>query len=274
MKKVFLFLFLTIPFLLLGQNIDSLKTDSLQNLDTFNVVKKDSIILKADTSQKVSVVDTMQLIDTESITQGKSIDTTSQRILLIGDSMVGGLSYAMQDYCDYNNHKFLAVAWESAQTKWFAKTDTLEYFIKTFKPTYIFILLGANEVYLKDYEKYRGKYVDEILKKIDTIPFVWLGPPNWNNDTALNLVIQKHVGKDKFFPSYKITLHNPKFKRWSDGIHPALSGDRMWMDSLATWVMSKSHYPIILSKPDTYRKKPKANLKILKPLPKSIRNRL
>ncbi len=278
MKRIFaLYFFIGLSFVLNSQTADTttkFTADTLTKLQdtipSFDSTKLASEIFFTDTS--VSDRDLIRKPENQVV---RKIDTSSQNILLIGDSMVGGLAYALQEYCDYNGHKFTAVAWESAQTKWFAKTDTLNFFIKKYHPNLVLILLGANEVYLSDnYEEKRGKYIDEIVSQLDSVPFLWIGPPNWNSDTALNSVICKHVGADRFFYSYKVSLNNPQFKRWRDGIHPALSADRLWADSLSKWIMQKSRYPVKLYKPATYPEKARANLIILHPLTRRQRSAL
>ncbi len=254
MKKVSVFLITVfVYFTSWGQNAHSLLRDT--SLITFEHFLYDSIFYG------------MQIHK----------DTTEQRILLIGDSMVGGLAYPMNAYCFYNGHKFLAVSWESANTKWFARTDTLQYFIKKFQPTFIFILLGANEVfYGKNYENKRGNDLKKIIQILDSvnIPYVWIGPPNWNYDTLINQVLRKYLGKDKFFATYKISLYNKRFRRWSDHIHPAFIGDSLIMDSLAYWISTKSLYPIKLTKPERSFLPPRKNLIILHPLSRKKRRRL
>src|SRR5574344_925399 len=57
------------------------------------------------------------------------LDTTSQTILLIGDSMAYTLMFRMQNYCSYNGHNLHVVSWVAASTKTYAECDTLSYFI-------------------------------------------------------------------------------------------------------------------------------------------------
>jgi hypothetical protein len=188
------------------------------------------------------------------------MDTTSQKILLIGDSMLEGLGPRLKDYTAQNNHELNTVIWYSSTTEYFGRCDTLKYFIKKFKPTYIMMVIGANEMFVSDIIRKRQGYMKEILSQIDTINFVWIGPPNWKDDTGINELILKNVGKGRYFPSKDLN-----YTRCSDGAHPTRQSAAVWMDSIATWVMRDSYKPIKLEKP--LKKNPKSgNVTILQPL--------
>ena len=178
------------------------------------------------------------------------MDSSKQVILLIGDSMLEQLRWAMRDYCQYNGHELHTVMWYSAQSKWFGQYDTLKYYINKFHPTYIVLVLGANELFVSNIKERRAKYVKKIVADMDTIPFVWVGPPNWKKDTGINDLISRYVSWGAYYPSYKISLNNPKFKRYRDGAHPLPSTAAYWMDEIAKWIMKDSDHPILMNKPD------------------------
>lgn len=201
---------------------------------------------------------TLTRLDT--IKKKNEMDTTAQRILLIGDSMLEHLSQRMKDYTYFNGHELKTVIWYSAQTKWYGSSDTLSYFIKKFKPTYVFLVLGANELFVRDIIKKRTKYVKNILQQLDTVKYVWVGPPNWKDDTGINTMILRNVGNDRYFPS-----KNLNYKRTRDGAHPTTASAAMWMDSIAVWVMNESRYPILMKTPKNKSKK-SAHLTLLQPL--------
>jgi lysophospholipase L1-like esterase len=187
-------------------------------------------------------------------------DTTSQRILLIGDSMLEGLKDRLEDYTEHNNHFLKTVIWYSSSTLWYGSSDTLKYFIDEYKPTYVMLVLGANELFVPNIIRKRTQNVRHILKQIDTLNYVWIGPPNWKDDTGINKMIQKNVGSMHYFPS-----KNLNYKRTSDGAHPTRASAAMWMDSIAVWIEKKSYQPIKLEKPIEKSKK-SANVTILQPL--------
>lgn len=190
----------------------------------------------------------------------QSKDTSSQRILLIGDSMLEGIMRRIKDYTAHNNHHLKTVIWYSSQSLWFGSCDTLKHFINKHKPTYVMLVLGANEMFVKDIVRKRARNVKHILRQIDTLNYIWVGPPNWKDDTGINELILKNVGEMRYFPS-----KNLNYKRTSDGAHPTHSSAAMWMDSIAVWIENKSYRPIKMEKPTTKSKK-SANVTILQPL--------
>jgi len=234
------------------KNSDTGKTEYFEikktGLKKFFYQIPDDIIAK-----KIAVRDTINNINNE-------IDTTSQRILLIGDSMLEGLMRRLKDYTVYNNHKIKTVIWYSSSTAWYGSSDTLKYYIKKFKPTYVFFVLGANELFVPNIVKKRQKFVNHIKKQLVGVKYIWIGPPNWKDDTGINKLILKNVGEKRYFPS-----KNLSYRRTKDGAHPTMSSAAVWMDSIAVWVMKESMYPIILKKPKK-RTKTSANVTILQPL--------
>ncbi len=186
------------------------------------------------------------------------IDTTSQRILLIGDSMLEGLMLRLRDYTTFNGHEMKSVIWYSSSTLWYGTCDTLSYYINQYKPTYVMLVLGANELFIRNIKTKRLKYVRRILSQIGNIPYVWIGPPNWKDDTGINELILENVGEARYFPS-----KNLSYKRKSDGAHPTNASAKIWMDAITQWIMTKSAYRIKLNRPPKnkrYRNSPNATL--------------
>ena len=77
-------------------------------------------------------------------------DTLPKNIFLFGDSMTLNLALRMEKYAENNGHSFHAVNWDSSNTKLWAETDTLQYYLNKYKPDYVFISLGSNEVFFKN----------------------------------------------------------------------------------------------------------------------------
>ncbi|MCQ2253124.1 MAG: SGNH/GDSL hydrolase family protein [Bacteroidales bacterium] len=187
------------------------------------------------------------------------IDSTPQKILLIGDSMLEQFRWRLRDYCKENGHTMASVIWYSSQTEWYGTTDTLAYFIKKEKPSYIILILGANELFVKDIIKIRTPYVKHILEQIGDIPFIWVGPPNWRDDTGINEMIVNNVGTRRYYPSKNLT-----YKRYADGAHPKPESAFMWCDSVASYIMKNSRYPILMNTP-TQKYSGSPNSTILQP---------
>lgn len=190
------------------------------------------------------------------------VDTTPQSILLIGDSMLEGLSPRFQDYAQQNGHEFNSVLWYSSTTKYFGECDTLSYFIRKYHPTFILLSIGANELFVRDIKTERSGFVAHILQEIDTIPYVWIGPPNWREDTGINELIVEHVGAKHYYPSKRL-----QFERTKDGAHPTHQSSALWVDSVARWIMDSSAHRIVLNQPDiTVKRDGNGIRELLKPL--------
>lgn len=171
-------------------------------------------------------------------------DTTSKSILFIGDSMLEGLGPRMGAYAKKNGHKLNNVLWYSSTTETWGSCDTLRYFIRKFKPDFIMISLGANELFVKNIITKRQKYVNKILSQIKDIPYVWIGPPNWKDDTGINNLVASSTKHGTFFLS-----NGMQFDRSKDGAHPTRSSAALWMDSVARWIDTKSAHPIKVEVP-------------------------
>ena len=174
----------------------------------------------------------------EPIPEPEGPDTSAHRILFVGDSMVEGLRYRLSQYAVANGHTMQCVIWYSSSSKYWAKSDTLTHFIKKFDPTYIFLCMGANELFVRNLEE-RDAAVGEIIREIGDLPFIWIGPPNWKPDTGINDILLAHCGKKRYYPSLRL-----KYERAKDGAHPVLKSYNMWADSVSTWLRDSSAHPI------------------------------
>jgi hypothetical protein len=161
---------------------------------------------------------------------GPILDTTAQRILYFGDSMIEKNRFRLAEYCNDNGHDYQGVIWYGSTSKEWAGTADLDTLIARHKPTFIFVSLGANEMFVRDLEA-RESYVDSIIAKIDTIPYVWIGPPNWKPDSGINDILLRHCGERNYYPSLNLT-----FERASDHVHPNRAASDMWIDSVAAWI--------------------------------------
>ncbi|MBM3938539.1 MAG: SGNH/GDSL hydrolase family protein [Sphingomonadales bacterium] len=171
-------------------------------------------------------------------------DTTKHRILLIGDSESGGLRYPLNDYCLANGHKIiLSLEWYSATTFNFGRSDTIQKIIAKYKPTYIFLVFGLNELYARDLRA-RKIAANQLAKKLRGIPYAWIGPANWEEDNGINKVFQSSADSGTYFLTKKLTL-----TRAGDGRHPDTKGYRVWMDSIAGWIQTSSKYKMLMKPP-------------------------
>lgn len=176
------------------------------------------------------------------------MDTTSQVILFIGDSMLEGLGPRLAAYASENGHTLINVIWYSSSTEIWGSTTKVQEYINQFHPTYIFVCLGTNELFVSDIKHKRQRYLDNILAQIGDIPYVWIGPPNWKPDTGINEMLQASCAPGSFFLS-----NGQQFTRASDGAHPTRSSAAAWCDRVCSWVMTTGAHPIKLNRPTAAR---------------------
>ncbi len=172
------------------------------------------------------------------------VDTVPQTILFIGDSMLDGLYPRLAAYANENGHTLYAVIWYSSTSEVWGRSNKLKDYIAKLKPTYIFVSLGANELFVKDIAEKRDKYVKKIIADIGSIPYVWIGPPNWKPDTGINDLVEANAGDDHFF-----LTNGMKFPRMKDGAHPTHAAAVGWMDSVVRWMPAHSAHPIRMNIP-------------------------
>ena len=184
-------------------------------------------------------------------------DTTGLRILFFGDSMAEGLVRRMADYAQENGYDLARVIWYNSTTRLWAKSDTLQHYIRKYRPTFFMVCLGGNEQFLKMPQE-REAYVREIINRMEGKPFVWIGIPTWKGDTGFNNMVLQCVGEERYFNSRRLTL-----KRGSDRVHPTFGASSQWMDSIAVWM--KDRYPIQMQKP-THKATHKFPLHLLQPV--------
>ena len=172
------------------------------------------------------------------------VDTTAKSILFIGDSMLEGLAPHLAKYCDKNGHTLVEVIWYSSSTLVWGESGRLKELINTYKPNYIFVCLGANELYVPDIKRARRPYLKKILAEIGEIPYVWIGPPNWDEDTGINDMLEQEVDEGCFY----LSAHD-HFERSRDGAHPTRASAQLWMDRVVKWLGEKGAHPIRLDNP-------------------------
>ncbi len=171
-------------------------------------------------------------------------DTTAKTILFVGDSMLDGLQPRMAAYAEHNGHKLYGVRWYSSTTQVWGSSQRLAGFIKQYKPDYVIVCLGANELFVKDIKEKRQRYLDEMVRQIGSLPFVWIGPPNWKPDTGINEMIESTLPRGTFYLS-----KNDKFVRGKDGAHPTRESAAQWCDRVCRWIVAESAHPIRLDVP-------------------------
>ncbi len=172
------------------------------------------------------------------------MDTTAKNILFIGDSMLEGLGERLAAYCKKNGHTLIEVIWYSSSTKCWGETARLTELINKYHPNYIMVCLGANELYVPNIKTARRPHLKKMLAEIGDTPYLWIGPPNWIEDTGINDLLKQEVDEGCFYYSA-----NDKFTRSRDGAHPTRASAHKWMDRVIKWMKTSGAYPIRLDYP-------------------------
>lgn len=172
------------------------------------------------------------------------VDTTANTILFIGDSMLEGLGPRLAAYCDKSGHTLIEVIWYSSSTLCWAQTGRLTELINKYHPTYIMVCLGANELYVPDIRTARKPHLKKMLAEIGDLPYLWIGPPNWDKDTGINDLLADNLDEGCFYKSA-----GDQFDRSRDGAHPTRASASQWMDRVIKWMGAHATYPLRLNYP-------------------------
>lgn len=171
-------------------------------------------------------------------------DTTVHSVLVFGDSMTHHLAMSIGKYGTKNNYKVTGVTWESSSIPGWRHSDKIQKYLDMVKPDFVIISLGSNEMGLKNFER-RIPDIEAIVDKLDSIPYVWVGPPLWTEDKGIYSTLEKALPKGKVF---KIETLN--IERGPDHVHPTRKGADVWADTLMRWIR-KSDHPILTEIPDS-----------------------
>ena len=194
--------------------------------------------------------DELELADVETTDSASGKATTKKNILFIGDSMLERLSPRIAAYAEENEHQMNTVIWYGSSTEVWATSGRVKECIQKYRPDYIIISLGGNELFVNDIIARRTKYVKQIVAEFADIPYVWIGPPNWKKDTGINKMIQSVVPKGNFYLSYTPDQH---YERAKDGAHPTPASAAKWADRICKWIVEESNNPIVLNLPQKAR---------------------
>ncbi len=143
--------------------------------------------------------------------------------------------------CHEKGYVLYSVIWPSSSLVWWGKSDTLAAFIRDLRPTYVLLCIGSNELLVPAIRK-REPYLRRILAQVGELPCVWIGPPNWQEDTGINDLLREVLGPGRFFDSRRLT-----YERLEDGAHPTPASAYRWADSLAAFLRDSALYPLDLT---------------------------
>jgi len=169
------------------------------------------------------------VVDTSSDSSEVAVDTGGPRVLLIGDSQLEGLSHPVGEFCVANGYRHVgSVLWYGSTTTQWAESDTLDFFLRKFRPDLVLVAIGLNELFVVDMGN-RARSIRAILEKIDRrkIRHFWIGPAAWKPDRGIVKVLAE-INGPAFYPSQLLKLERAK-----DGRHPSRDGAKIWFDSVS-----------------------------------------
>ncbi|MCH5240703.1 MAG: SGNH/GDSL hydrolase family protein [Muribaculaceae bacterium] len=171
-------------------------------------------------------------------------DTTVHSLLIFGDSMTHNLSMSVAKYGSKNNYKVTGVTWESSSIPGWLHSGKIKEYIKMSNPDFIIISLGSNEMELKYFDR-RVPDIKKIVEELDSIPFVWVGPPLWKEDRGVYSMLEAGLPNGRLFRTENIEI-----PRGPDHVHPTRKGADIWADTLMRWI-ANSYHPILTTPPDS-----------------------
>ena len=184
----------------------------------------------------------LALAQAKEIVKEEPIDSTPQSFLIFGDSMSENIALRLAAYARQNGHEIHTVNWDSSGTRIWESSDTLDYFIKKYNPTFLFVTLGSNESFARNVDSYRP-YVRKILSKIGDRHFVWIGPPSFKEEHGFNDMLLEELPAGTFFRASGLELQRRK-----DKVHPTVEAAAYEIDSLVRWMRHSAH-PILMDLP-------------------------
>lgn len=180
-------------------------------------------------------------------------DTMPKTVLIVGDSMLDGLSPRLAAYCEASGHTLYTVIWYGSTTKeWGGEKRRLESYMRQYNPDYVFLSIGSNELFVPDIIERRRDFVREIKAQLGSTPYLWIGPPNWKKDTGINDLLCQELPRGRFFVSDGMRLDRKK-----DGSHPTPESAILWMDSIVRWMPDNAASQLMLRQPESETGRPK-----------------
>jgi hypothetical protein len=163
---------------------------------------------------------------------------------LIGDSQAYFFEKGLKQFTNQNNgHELKTIAWVSATIDQFAKVDTLSYYLQSFKPDLVLLILGTNQLKILDTVALKEN-IKAIEKRVEPYKWLWIGPLKRVPDLGLNEILESNIPAFHFFYSAGLNLA----KKAGGDAHPSEIGAYQWGDTVATWIEKQSLYRIRMPK--------------------------
>jgi lysophospholipase L1-like esterase len=150
-------------------------------------------------------------------------------VLLIGDSMAGGIGPYLQKKVEEAGGHFIGAQEQSSTIIWWQGSGKLKELLGQHRPDIVFIALGSNEIFVRQPEL-RAPLIKAMVAELSGRPAFWIGPPSWKPDNGLVRVIDENFQPGHFYDS-----NNLKVTRGPDGKHPTAQGYQDWTELIWNW---------------------------------------
>lgn len=177
----------------------------------------------------------------------KKADSTL-KVLLTGDSMSETLYPLLVRWAKKAGYIVKLAPFYSATTQSLGRKDTLLKAVQFHQPDFIIFMLGSNELFIPKIRTMRAKYMDGVLRQLGDIPYIYVTPPNWKEDSGIHELIADHVPEPLIFTSKYLRLD-----RRRDGAHPTRVEGMVWADTIMRWIRDQSPYQLDLLPADAHR---------------------
>ena len=182
---------------------------------------------------------------------GKKSSPHVKKLLMIGDSMFEGLAGPLNDFFEASGIETNTIVWYGSNTKCWCRNDTLKTILEKENPDFVLFSCGSNELLIPAIYKHTT-YISKIKEYLRAYNHIWVGPPNWKDDTGINRIIDSVSNHSDFFLSANLPL--PRYK---DGAHPNKEGNIIWADSLVEWINSTPNGLPCIKRPQAFTYKQK-----------------
>jgi lysophospholipase L1-like esterase len=153
----------------------------------------------------------------------------NKTVLLVGDSMAGGLGPFLQKKVEEAGGRFVNVQEQSSTIIWWHGSGRLREALMRHQPDVVFISLGSNELFTKSPDT-RAPIIKKIVEEIGARPAYWIGPPSWKPDRGLVRVIEENFQAGRFYNSNHLDVPRAQDKK-----HPTQEGYERWVELIWNW---------------------------------------
>jgi hypothetical protein len=153
-------------------------------------------------------------------------------VLHVGDSFAASLGVPLGKRLKAAGVRYALEYQTASYVPTWAFGEDLPKFIGRYKPDFVIVTLGANEIEIPNPAQ-RASAVIRLVKELGDRPCLWILPPLWKQDTGFMRVIAENAAPCRILDSTALVGDLPR-KR--DKIHPNDEGRELWADAVMNWL--------------------------------------